>query len=232
MPGPLTQSTLSGKVIKKKVHNPYKKTPNKETNSAVTSTATAATTAVTTCIANNAEEEEMIQSSIKYNHMKGVTTNSGYRSAIKWYDIYKATDANLTAQYPSLDDLTPPRSAAEHDEFCGIMKGFADYLVVHARKAGTDVHLDPGTGIGYFRNVLGYLKSISVWTTWSTPKWHPETAKNIETRLTEIKATNGGISGTKRSKETKITRKIFKNIIFESFRKASSSTQARTWSMW
>ena len=95
MPGPLSQTTISGKVINKKVHNPYKKTPNKETTSAVNST-----TAVTTCIANNAEEEEaMILSTIKYNHMKGNTTNAGYKSAIRWYDIYKATDANLSSVF-------------------------------------------------------------------------------------------------------------------------------------
>ena len=232
MPGPLSQATISGQVIR--IINPYNTNSNRGTPSAASNnTGVTANSDNTRTNTNPAEEEEtMILSNLNYNHMKGNTTNAGYRSAIRWYDIYKATDSNLLAQYPSLDDLTPPTDDAERAELISIMKGFADYLVIHARKHGTDVHLDPGTGKGYFRNVLGYLKSIPKWTEYNTPQWHKDCANNIGKALLTIQATNGDLVNTKTAKETKIGRKVFKAVIFESFKKASPRQEAKTWSMW
>ncbi len=235
MPGPTVQTDLYGKVVHPL--NVYKTNSNRNTTSAAStntaSTANAGNSASNNNASNRAAEEEeaMIVSTLQYNHMKGNTTNSGYKSAIRWYDIYKATDANLSVQYPTLDALTPPKSVEEHAEFYEIMKGFADYLVIHARKAGTTENLEPGTAKGYFRNVIGYLKTIPVWSNFTSPAWYGQFAESIEKALTLIKATNGDLVNTKTAKETKIGRKVFKEMIFELLKKATPNKQAKLWSM-
>ena len=133
----LKQSTLSS------VHNPYTiiRNQNSVTVSPATATTRATTTTTTTASINNATtEEDNMGTAHKYNHMRGKTTNGGYRNAIRLYNyLYKDKNRDLACQYPSLDDLGPPTSIDDHVEFKQIMiEGFAEYLIVDARQVGTD----------------------------------------------------------------------------------------------
>ena len=219
----LKQSTLSS------VHNPYKiiRNQNSVTVSPATATTRATTTTTTTASINNATtEEDNMGTAHKYNHMRGKTTNAGYRNAIRLYDLYKEKNRDLACQYPSLDDLRPPVSRNDHVEFKQIITGFAEYLIVDARMIGTDKLYDAGSGKTIFLNLIGYLKSVPEFATYKEPDWYKGTGTNIKNSLLKIHAENGKLKTLK--KETRVGRKVFKDMLEEVFRQCPQHIRRNT----
>ena len=225
--GALVQSTLHS------VINPYKINRNQPTTATTRATTTTTTASTSTETADNAttEEDNMGESTVyKYNHMKGKTTNGGYRNAIRLYNLYKDKNRDLACQYPSLDDLRPPISNDDHVEFRQIIEGFAEYLIVDARQVGTDKLYDAGSGKTIFLNLIGYLKSVPEFASYKEPDWYKGTGTNIKNSLIKIHAENGKLKTLK--KETRVGRKVFKDMLDEVFRQCPPNKQAKCWSEW
>ena len=235
-PSSLRQGTLSG------VFNPYRISRNSATSNTASNRASAAAiTTTTTSIVTNSEgtnniatteEDSNMGESSTYNyvHMKGNTTNGGYRNAIRLYNLYKDQNRDLACQYPSLDDLRPPNSIDDHAEYKEIIQGFADYLVTDARQKGTDKRYDAGSGKTIFFNLIGYLKSLPLWASYKEPDWYKGTAANIKARLLNIQAQKGDLKKLKQ--ESRVGRKVFKEMLDEIFKQCPANKQAQTWSEW